>query len=511
MGTIRFRASEVVGNAARQHANGRSASHAPGHCRSMRRHESTLAHGVQAAFALVLTSLIVTAVPAGAQTSAVVVPPQTMTSCAEDIPVVVASDAAAQTDIYSATTLAGVLESDCVVLSGPRDGPFPAEQRARLQSASAVGYIVGGKAAVPSFKLEGRQFRRIGGVDRWATATAVGECAREIAAGRSCGELEFPSADEAVTLSLDGPHGGCGNRCPRVELKQGVYEVNLKWSGVNDILTVEIRTGAIDSGDSHGLGGCHLRFDTADKEKHGYERIVESGAQRLPDFDTAVCQGTVRAGISREEVVGGGVRVGGGATLTFTPINLREPVPDAPPAPPLWDWESRCSASGGGDVALDGWGSCHYAATWDSDAGITPFPCLHEWGSCEHILDEEAPAVNSDTNTYRVSAIVAGNQSCISPDAVWWNAGDCELAPVGLQVVIESLGDKICVWGDPYAERCPHGADKQPRTCWDQTHRLIVGRFKYADFDAAACPTPWDIRVSAGTRAKWTITFSQSE
>ena len=172
------------------------------------------------------------------------------------------------------------------------------------------------------------------------------------------GELEFPSADEAVTLSLDGPHGDCGNRCPRVELKQGVYEVNLKWSGVNDILTVEIRTGATDPGDSHGLGGCHLRFDTADKEKHGYERIVESGAQRLPDFDTAVCQGTVRAGISREEVVGGGVRVGGGATLTFTPINLREPVPDAPPAPPLWDWESRCSASGGG--------------TWRWTVGVLP-------------------------------------------------------------------------------------------------------------------------------------------
>ena len=127
MGTIRFRASEVVGNAARQHGEwtfGFTDADA-GHCRSMRRHESTLAHGVQAAFALVLTTLIVTAVPAGAQTSAVVVPPQTMTSCAGDIPVVVASDAAAQTDIYSATTLAGVLESDCVVLSGPARWTVP--------------------------------------------------------------------------------------------------------------------------------------------------------------------------------------------------------------------------------------------------------------------------------------------------------------------------------------------------------------------------------------------------
>ncbi len=59
------------------------------------------------------------------------------------VPIVVGSDDAAQSDIYSAVTLAGVLDTSCIVLAGPRDGPMPAAQRARLDAAQAGGWIVG--------------------------------------------------------------------------------------------------------------------------------------------------------------------------------------------------------------------------------------------------------------------------------------------------------------------------------------------------------------------------------
>lgn len=59
------------------------------------------------------------------------------------VPIVVGSDDAAQSDIYSAVTLAGVLDTSCIVLAGPRDGPMPAAQRARLDAAQAGDWIVG--------------------------------------------------------------------------------------------------------------------------------------------------------------------------------------------------------------------------------------------------------------------------------------------------------------------------------------------------------------------------------
>lgn len=94
--------------------------------------------------------------------------------CTDELPVVVASDTPAQSDIYSAVTLAGVLGTDCIVFAGTRDGDFPADQVARLDAASAGGYAVGGTEAVPSAKIANRGLRRISGLDRWATARAVG-------------------------------------------------------------------------------------------------------------------------------------------------------------------------------------------------------------------------------------------------------------------------------------------------------------------------------------------------
>ena len=123
---------------------------------------------------------------AGAQTagSATLPPPDVLGNCTGAVPVIVASDAAAQSDIYSAVTLAGVLGPNrCIVLAGGRDEPFPQAQLDRLATAASGGYVVGGPAAVPDAKLSGRDMTRVYGADRWETAAAVGAVAAVLAAG----------------------------------------------------------------------------------------------------------------------------------------------------------------------------------------------------------------------------------------------------------------------------------------------------------------------------------------
>ena len=130
-----------------------------------------------AAVSLVAALLVaVSAVPVAASSAARVPPAAVQGDCDSDtVPVVVASDIAAQSDIYSAVTLAGVLGDACIVLTGPRNEAMPAVQQARLNSAASGGYVVGGLAAVPDGKVAGRTMARLGGADRWATALLVGE------------------------------------------------------------------------------------------------------------------------------------------------------------------------------------------------------------------------------------------------------------------------------------------------------------------------------------------------
>ncbi len=123
---------------------------------------------------------------AGAQTagSATLPPPEVLGDCTDAVPIIVASDADAQSDIYSAVTLAGVLDTKrCIVLAGGRHDPFPQDQLERLATAAAGGYVVGGPAAVPNVKLSGRKMIRVYGADRWETATEVGAIAAALAAG----------------------------------------------------------------------------------------------------------------------------------------------------------------------------------------------------------------------------------------------------------------------------------------------------------------------------------------
>ena len=97
--------------------------------------------------------------------------------CSGKIPIVVASDAAAASDLYSAATLAGVLGTDCIIFGGPRASTMPTAQRARLADAQSGGWIIGGTTAVPPAKTAGRSMRRIAGDDRWETALLVGVAA----------------------------------------------------------------------------------------------------------------------------------------------------------------------------------------------------------------------------------------------------------------------------------------------------------------------------------------------
>ena len=131
-------------------------------------------------------------------------PSYTETDCADRMPIVVASDASAQSDLYSAVTLAGVLDTRCVVLAGPRDEPMPAEQRARLEAAAPDGFIVGGLAAVPDAKIAGHALTRLAGTDRWHTARLVGAQALISAGGADTGTVEASAGAEDPTTDCTG-------------------------------------------------------------------------------------------------------------------------------------------------------------------------------------------------------------------------------------------------------------------------------------------------------------------
>lgn len=147
-----------------------------------------------AAAVLLGAVLTIATSPASAQ----VLPPNTSSDCRGRVPIVVASDFDAQSDIYSAWTLASALDTTCVVLAGARTAPMPQDQRNRLSAAQQSGWIVGGEAAVPTWKLPiGRTDTRLAGRDRWHTAEMVGD----VAAGRTAG---VPATGSGVASGTEG-------------------------------------------------------------------------------------------------------------------------------------------------------------------------------------------------------------------------------------------------------------------------------------------------------------------
>ena len=138
--------------------------------------------------------------------------------CSGQIPIVVASDAAAQSDIYSAVTLAGVIGSDCVVLAGPRDDAVPADQLRRFRQAAGSGYVVGGSRAVSDDKVRSLgdvSLTRIAGGTRWETAETVGERASDLSASDESNSSER-------LLSGTGPMRGLD-----ITLTAGTWEISL--------------------------------------------------------------------------------------------------------------------------------------------------------------------------------------------------------------------------------------------------------------------------------------------
>ena len=131
-----------------------------------------------AALAVLAAAATVTIMPI-AVSAEVRTPSQASSGCSGQVAIVVASDEPAQSDIYSAVTLAGVVGTDCIVLAGPRDDAMAAAQRARLSEAQDGGWIVGGLASVPEAKTAGRDMKRLAGRDRWHTARLVGAVAAD--------------------------------------------------------------------------------------------------------------------------------------------------------------------------------------------------------------------------------------------------------------------------------------------------------------------------------------------
>jgi len=131
--------------------------------------------------------------------------PSGISECLGQIAIVVASDLAAQSDVYSAVTLAGVVDSDCLVDAGARDEPLPAASVAMLDIARSGAFVVGGTAAVPDEKLHGRSVYRVAGKDRWATARAAGQIANDLAAGKTPTFvlIDASTATEAEVASID--------------------------------------------------------------------------------------------------------------------------------------------------------------------------------------------------------------------------------------------------------------------------------------------------------------------
>ncbi len=139
----------------------------------------------------------------------------TESDCAGEMPIVVGSDAKAQSDIYSAITLAGAIDTDCIVLAGAREAVMPTAEQRRLEDAKSGGYVVGGEAAVPTAKIAGRDVERIGGADRWETAQQVGA----IAAGSDPTDVPDPPSKsgsikvESAGAHISGAEGWFGSDC----------------------------------------------------------------------------------------------------------------------------------------------------------------------------------------------------------------------------------------------------------------------------------------------------------
>ncbi|MCY4515847.1 MAG: hypothetical protein OXB99_01260 [Acidimicrobiaceae bacterium] len=201
--------------------------------------------------------LAVTAQPAAAESGGARWPAD-MKACAGATAVVVASDPAAQSDVYSAVTLAGVLDTSCLIDAGARAAAMPTASVALLDSAAESVYVVGGLAAVPDAKLHGRSIHRVAGADRWATARAAGAVAEQIAAGDTLAfaSVSAPPAAAGFTAMSGGGWGACGLRV------DGSLACWLYDRDSDAVVSVDLPvSGKFTAVTGRGSWGCGLRVD----------------------------------------------------------------------------------------------------------------------------------------------------------------------------------------------------------------------------------------------------------
>ena len=134
--------------------------------------------------------------------------PSSMSKCSGAVPVVVAGDRAAQSDVYAAVTLAGAIKSRCLVDAGGRLGPMPFGAKASLAYSLHHGFIVGGHASVPLRKVAGYSLSRLSGADRWSTARLAGQVAAGTVAaspdGNAFARVSAGPDSNACALHVDG-------------------------------------------------------------------------------------------------------------------------------------------------------------------------------------------------------------------------------------------------------------------------------------------------------------------
>ncbi len=258
---------------------------------------------VLGAFILALPVAVLVAVPVSAQDLAAL-PPQD--DCDGAVPVLVASDAAAQSDVYSAVTLSGVLEAahpdwgSCVVLAGQREAPLAKDQAERLAVARSAGYVVGGAAAVPAAKVPAG-FVRVGGADRWATARLVGVQATRVAQGDTgASDEDITSAGTGTAAARDTPALPPSQNC------RGAVPV-LVASDVaaqSDIYSAVTLTGVLDA--AHPVSGACVVL-----AGRRTDSLPESQLARLTVARSAGFVVGGAAAVPAAKVPAGFVRVGG--------------------------------------------------------------------------------------------------------------------------------------------------------------------------------------------------------
>ena len=263
--------------------------------------------------------------------------PSDMNDCTDATAVVVASDFAAQSDVYSAVTLAGVLDTLCLVDAGARDQPIPSMSATMLDAARTDVYVVGGASALPDSKLHMRNAHRVAGTDRWTTARAVGQLAADIAAGNTITFTPIDAPAAALTPGAAGADSG-GARWPSDMndcTDATAVVVASDFAAQSDVYSAVTLAGVLDTLCLVDAGARDQPIPCMSATMLDAARTdvyVVGGASALPDSKLHMRNAHRVAGTDRwttARAVGQlAADIAAGNTITFTPIDAATPPID---------------------------------------------------------------------------------------------------------------------------------------------------------------------------------------